>query len=45
MTDINKGVLHYYPIDFKVDTYLKDFLWLCDPLLPDIDINLLKSKL
>ena len=45
MTDINNGVLHYYPVDFQIDTYLKDFLWLCDPILPDIDIKLLKSKI
>ena len=45
MTDIKEGVLHYYPKDFKVDTYLKDYLWLCNPILPDIDINLLNSKL
>ena len=45
MTDINQGVLHYYPTDFKVDTYLKDYLWLCNPILPDIDIKLLSSKL
>ena len=45
MTDIKQGVLHYYPKDFKVDTYLKDYLWLCNPILPDIDINLLNSKL
>jgi len=45
MTDINEGVLHYYPIYFKVDTYLKDYLWLCNPILPDIDIKLLNSKL
>ena len=45
MTDINQGVLHYYPIDFKVDIHLKDYLWLCNPILPDIDIKLLNSKL
>ena len=45
MTDINKGVLHYYPIDFGISTYLKNWLWLCQPKLPDIDINLLNSKL
>lgn len=45
MTDINEGVLHYYPIDFKVDIHLKDYLWLCNPILPDIDIKLLNSKL
>tara|TARA_Y100000389_G_scaffold89318_1_gene85791 strand:- start:3092 stop:4855 length:1764 start_codon:yes stop_codon:yes gene_type:complete len=45
MTNINKGVLHYYPHNFNVDTYLKKWLWLCDPKLPDIDIELLNSKL
>jgi len=45
MTDINQGVLHYYPTNFKVDTHLKDYLWLCNPILPDIDIKLLNSKL
>jgi len=45
MTDINKGVLHYYPIDFGISTYLKNWLWLCQPKLPYIDINLLNSKL
>lgn len=45
MTDINNGVLYYYPNDFYIDTYLKNWLWLCHPKLPDIDITLLNSKL
>jgi 5'-3' exonuclease len=45
MTNINKGVLHYYPNNFNVDTYLKKWLWLCEPKLPDIDIKLLHSKI
>ena len=45
MTNINKGVLHYYPHNFNVDTYLKKWLWLCNPKLPDIDTKLLNSKL
>lgn len=45
LTDINCGVLHYYPIDFGVSTYLKKWLWLCKPKLPDIDIILLNSKI
>ena len=44
MTDINNEVLHYYPIDFAISTYLKKWLWLCKPKLPDIDIVLLHSK-
>lgn len=45
MIDINKGVLHYYPKDFHIDTYLKKWLWLCSPKLPDIDLKVLSSKL
>ena len=45
MSNIDKGVLHYYPIDFHVDTYLKNWLWLCEPKLPDIDLKLLHSKI
>ena len=45
MTNINKGVLHYYPINFNIDTYLKKWLWLCSPKLPDIDIEFLNSKI
>tara|TARA_Y100001970_G_scaffold265704_1_gene353601 strand:+ start:1350 stop:3014 length:1665 start_codon:yes stop_codon:yes gene_type:complete len=45
MKDINSGVLHYYPIDFGISTYLKKWLWLCKPKLPDIDIVLLYSKI
>ena len=45
MKDINCGVLHYYPTDFDISIYLKKWLWLCKPKLPDIDIILLDSKL
>jgi len=45
MEDIDMQVLHYYPEDFEISTYLKKWLWLCKPKLPDIDINLLLSKL
>ena len=45
MTNIDSGVLHYYPNNFHIDTYLKKWLWLCNPKLPDIDISFLKSKI
>ena len=45
MTDINKGVLHYYPKNFGISIYLKNWLWLCQPKLPNIDIKLLNSKI
>ena len=45
MVNIDSGVLHYYPIEFGISSYLKKWLWLCKPKLPDIDIELLNSKL
>ena len=45
MVDIDYEVLHYYPIDFDISIYLKKWLWLCKPKLPDIDIILLNSKI
>ena len=39
MTDISKGCLHYYPIDFKMQTYLKTKGWECIPMLPLIDMK------
>ena len=39
MTDMNKGCLHYYPTDFKMQTYLKTKGWECIPLLPLIDMK------
>lgn len=41
----NSGVYHYYPKDFIISCYLKKWLWLCKPKLPDIDIKYLHSKI
>lgn len=41
----NSGVYHYYPKDFIISCYLKKWLWLCKPKLPDIDIKFLHSKI
>jgi len=41
MSNNEHGVLHYYPKDFKITTYLKKWLWLCKPMLPDIDLEFL----
>lgn len=41
----NSGVYHYYPKDFTISCYLKKWLWLCKPRLPDIDIKYLHSKI
>jgi 5'-3' exonuclease len=39
LTDISLGCMHYYPIKFKISTYLKMYLWECSPNLPPIDIE------
>ena len=44
MSNNEHGVLHYYPKDFKITTYLKKWLWLCKPMLPDIDLEFLYEK-
>jgi 5'-3' exonuclease len=44
MINNDTGVQHYYPKDFKISTYLKRWLWLCKPMLPDIDLELLYKK-
>lgn len=41
MKDISKGCVHYYPVEFEVQTYLKTKMWECSPLIPQID----KSKI
>lgn len=45
MTDISYGCLHYYPKDFKVMTFLKNKMWECHPLVPNIDVDLVKDAL
>jgi 5'-3' exonuclease len=39
MTDIKYGCVHYYPIKFKLSTYLKYFGWEVIPVLPDINLE------
>jgi 5'-3' exonuclease len=45
MKDITKGCLHYYPNEFKVETYLKHKGWECSPILPLVDMKRLQSRL
>lgn len=42
---ISKGVSHYYPVDFQVSTFLKTYLWECSPVLPNINIEIIKRQL
>jgi len=39
MTDVKRGCVHMYPIRFKMNTYLKYYLWECTPKLPEIDVR------
>lgn len=45
MTDFSYGCLHYYPKDFRVMTFLKKKMWECTPLVPNIDVELIKNAL
>lgn len=45
MTDYQHGCLHCYPTDFKVMTFLKNKMWECTPLIPNIDIEQVKSSI
>lgn len=45
MTDYRYGCLHCYPTDFKVMTFLKNKMWECTPLIPNIDIEQVKQTL
>lgn len=44
MSDIDMNCVHYYPHKFKINTYLKQFLWECTPILPNININNLQKS-
>lgn len=40
--DVSAGFVQFYPLEFKVETFLKHFLWECIPLIPKIDLGKLK---
>lgn len=43
LTDISQGYVHLYPISFKINTFLKIQLWECTPVLPSVDITMIKE--
>lgn len=45
MTDYKYGCLHCYPTDFTVMTFLKNKMWECSPLIPNVDIDKLKYNM
>ena len=42
-TDIKKGFKHLFPIEFKIQTFLKNHLHECLPILPIIDLDDIKK--
>lgn len=45
MTDMALGCAHLYPKTFKVTCFLKNFLWECSAILPDINITYLHDAI
>lgn len=45
MSNYTYNCLHYYPTDFKVMTFLKNKMWECSPIIPNIDIENVKNCL
>jgi 5'-3' exoribonuclease 1 len=35
--DVGLGCTHLFPVSFKIETYLKHYLWECHPSLPNVD--------
>jgi 5'-3' exonuclease len=43
MTNTNSSVAHLYPNEFKLDMIGKKKYWMCNPILPNLEINLIKK--
>ena len=43
MENINCGLKHMYPDEYKIHTFLKTHLWECSPVLPVINIEYIKN--
>lgn len=43
--DPAKGCAHLFPVNYKIKTYLFSKLWECSPVLPPIDVDLIKRCL
>jgi 5'-3' exonuclease len=37
--DVKHGMKHLYPIEYKIQTFLRTHLWECEPVLPTINIQ------
>jgi 5'-3' exonuclease len=43
MTNPNSSAAHLYPNEFKLDMIGKKKYWMCNPILPNLEINLIKK--
>lgn len=43
MTNVNGSASHLYPVDFKLDMIGKKKYWMCTPILPKLEINLIRK--
>ncbi len=43
MNNTNSSVSHLYPDEFKLDMINKKKYWMCTPILPNLEINLIKK--
>ncbi len=43
MTNSNSSAAHLYPNEFKLDMIGKKKYWMCNPILPNLEINLIKK--
>jgi 5'-3' exoribonuclease 2 len=39
MLNLNSSVAHLYPDDYELDMLYKHKYWMCEPILPDIDVD------
>lgn len=39
MTSIDSPIFYMYPLDYKIDTLFKRYSWMCQPILPMINID------
>ena len=44
MTNFDSEIKEYYPEDYKLDILFKRYFWQCQPILPNIDINLIRNS-
>jgi 5'-3' exonuclease len=43
--NVKYGMRHLYPTEYKIQTFLKTHLWECEPVLPTININYIRTCL